>query len=115
MTVPWQGMGGTSASHSHHKNGLSAFCVQGADEYQDKKEVWSHHFQSPAHTHNVEGRLRVFDVAAVACNAGVAARVLRRHIMDHQGAILEDVHPARGEATVLPSSPAPGEAGLQER
>lgn len=28
---------------------------------------------SPAHTHNIEGSLRVFDVAAVACDAGVAA------------------------------------------
>lgn len=35
----------------------------------------------------------MLDVAAVARDAGVAARVLRGHVMDHQGAVLEDVHP----------------------
>lgn len=57
----------------------------------------------------------MLDVAAVARDAGVAARVLRGHIMDHQGAVLEDVHPARREATTLPTLPAPGETGLQEK
>lgn len=57
----------------------------------------------------------MLDVTAVARDAGVAARVLGGHVMDHQGAILEDLHPARKEATALPTSLAPGEDRLQER
>lgn len=78
-----------------------------------EKEVWPRSFSSPAHTDDEEGGLRVLDVAAVARNAGVAPRVFGGHVMDHQGAILEDVHPARREATALPTSPAPGRPGCR--
>lgn len=60
------------------------------------------------HTHDVEGGLCVLDVAAVARDAGVAARVLGGHVVDHQGAVLEDVHPAGREAPALPTWLAPG-------
>lgn len=53
----------------------------------------------------------MLDVAAVARNAGVAPRIFRGHVMDHQGAVLEDVHPARREATALLTSPAAGRPG----
>lgn len=99
--MPWHSVRDTAESHPHQENGLSAFCVQAANEYKDEKAVWPHYFLSPAHTHDVEWGLRVLDVAAVARDTSVAARVLWGHVMDHQGAILEDVHPARTEATAL--------------
>lgn len=94
------------------QNGFSAFCAQGTEEYKDEKEAWPH-YPSRVHTHDVEGGLRVLDVAAVACDAGVAARVLRGHIMDHQGTVLEDVHPARREAPVLLAWAVPRRLGCR--
>ena len=38
----------------------------------------------------------------------VAARVLGGHVVDHQGAVLEDVHPAGRDAPALPTWLAPG-------
>lgn len=67
------------------------------------------------HTHDKERGLCVPDVTAVASDAGVGARVLRGHIMDHQGAILEDVHPVVREATAVLTWSAPREQPSHER
>ena len=106
--------GDTAGSQPHHKNGLSAFCVHGADEYKGEEEVWPHCSLPPAHTHDVEGGLCVLDVAAVARNAGIAPRVLRGHFMDRPGAVLEDVHPARREATGCPPRQLPADQAAEE-
>lgn len=58
----------------------------------------------------------MLDVATVASNAGVVARVFGCHIVDDQGAILEDVHPAMREPqSCLPGRlPGPGRHGEEE-
>lgn len=94
------------------KNRFQCLLRYGANENKDEKEIGppTSCARQPCrpHTHDVEGGLRVLDVAAVACDAGVAARVLGGHVVDHQGAVLEDVHPAGREAPALPTWPAPG-------